>query len=431
MANAKQKYELQDAQSTVIPVSAIINGSFVLNEASVDTNPIDPTSDAATQQTALEAASTIGSGNTLVTPQTNGALVEFVSGKANTAMATMTQTSSTLLATANTIAVTNLQNGSAGTSATASNNVYQVASTPSTETVGDATLDLGGAVGGTFNLDSGASAISVDVAILLSTGVSYMQAKYDTFFGAGGVTFTDNGDGTYDMSFPATGLGIETWNTLGNVDDSTIGGTGVVYTQTTPPSMFSVGAQQIDHCTFSGTPSDGAMNFDSQSLVWDTDASTLTLDNGGTASGVPSSGLIVTTYPDYGTYTPVAVDGGTLVFGAQPQIVSVANSDVPTQGNEVFTIDGTPTTEAFNVSAATLAADILTATSIAWGVTGSGTIGSPWLLTAPTNAANVTFTVVEDLVTPAPLLKAVNAIISIIQVGSGSSNSSGSFLYLF
>lgn len=98
----------------------------------------------------------------------------------------------------------------------------------------------------------------------------------------------------------------------------------------------------------------------------------------------------------------------------QPQIVSVANTDVPTQGNEVFTIDGgSPITVAFDIAAA----DLITATG--WGVTGSGTTDDPWLLSAPSNAANVTFTVVDDS-GGSPLQKTLDAVISVVQVGTGA-----------
>jgi hypothetical protein len=370
---------------------------------------------AADVQTALELDPDIGPGNVAVSKATvSGAdvyTITFQGSLANTNIAQL-KVSSSLKQDASTIAVSNSQSGAADVPVTPTNAVYTTA-VAAVDWID--TLDLGGATSGIFRIedDNGTGDwISIDFSQspwLSGIATADLQgAFYGHGGGFAGTTLAGPDGGPWTLTRPDIGHGFIITSNSTNAAPS---GPSITITQT-----GNGGISQVDHCTFSGTATGGAMTYDGNPVTYGQDITAAMGPPTGVSSfsGSPASGLIVTTWAGYGSHTPITVEANTLMIVGQPQIVSISLTDTPTEGTLTVTLDGVTSAE-FNWNDSTPAAIT--------GFTGGGSAGA-WTYTADVNAANVTKSASEGAT---PLRKALTAEIVTIQDGGAAAAANVAF----
>lgn len=427
MANEIQKMWENNATVKI----AAVGGTFTLTLDAETTPDIDWNALVADIQAALEAFAAIGAGNVVVTETLDGSsnriglTFTFQGALANTNVDAMTVNSS-LLQTANTIAVYSdgthgSQVGAADVPVTPTLTTTMTAVAPAQEIqviTFDAIPDSGDLVVNGQTVANGPNMSSGDITTVIGLGSTLNQNLQS-------VTGT-TGQGPFTITWGAG---------TGNISDSLLDFTGTTLTSNGAPVNVTVSTSQQgavaeyqqDTLTTSAVPTDGIFNYNLSgtgvTIPASATAATIQTQLRGlgsttsnfTVSGDYTGGFLITFNDTQGTdggyhVWTTSLDSNTLKIAGQPQIVSEALSDSPTQGNRILTINGgSPITEAYNASTGTLATDT------GWGVTGSGTTGSPFLYTAPSNAANVTFVSVED--GSALLLKDLPATIVTIQDG--------------
>lgn len=391
------------SQASPVPNGNAEAGAYTLYGFSADATGSLAYNDINTAiQTALEALTSIGSGNVAVSTETNGFTIEFQGSLANTNVNGISQASNSLKQKADTISVTNTQNGAADQSVTPSNSTTTSAVSPVDEVQ---QVSLGGATTGTFDLNGTTGA---QVSTLDTSGI---QAACNSIWGSGNTTVADIGSGNFSVTFQSAlgGTNVGEMSVSNNATD----GSPSVSTTTSGVA----GVHQQDTCSFSpGSATGGAMTFDGQSLAYNVNASGLSI-SGATASGTPESGTITTTWSDYSFHSPVMVSSNTLQINGQPQIVRVQCTDSPTEGQVNATFNG-------NTSFWDYSASSPTAPS---GFTLTSGAANDWTFTASANASNVTCTA-DDSGTA--LRKDLPIEIVTVQEGSGGGGgSTGAGLY--
>lgn len=209
MANEIQRFYF-GSQASPVAQSALISGSFRLfglggTNASQYINYNDDTA-AVTAAVENWDGSAVGSGNVTVTdPSGNGFQMEFIGALANTPIDEFAVGNNTLRINADTISVSIVDFGSNGSAE------YHE-------------ISLNGASSGTFDLswNGGSTTYSVDVG---GSPLTDIQAAYDTNYGSGAFTITDNGGGVYGAtsSTPTSSSG----NTPPTLHNDTTNGSGI------------------------------------------------------------------------------------------------------------------------------------------------------------------------------------------------------------
>lgn len=169
-----------DSESAPVASGDVEAGTYDLTFDAQTTSSINYNDSAATIQAALEALSSIGSGNVAVALTANGYTVEFQGALADTNVGDLTAGNITLKQKADTVSATTTTNGEAG--------VAEVH-----------TISMGGATTGTFVLTNGFA--SPEVSTLDTAGIS---AAYDAMYGPG-VSISDIGGGNFTATFPTEG----------------------------------------------------------------------------------------------------------------------------------------------------------------------------------------------------------------------------------
>jgi len=325
MANEIQRIYFGSQASPVL-TSDIESGTFTLEFNGYATSPLNYNDSAATILTALEALSSVGSGNASVTLESDGFTVEFTGSLANTNVNSLSCTNiSSLAIDASNISITNTQTGVVDVTTSVSNSLSVNSQTPLNEIQ---QIILIGATTGTFDLNGNSTyaTITVDASI-----VSNIQAACDSIWGSGNSSVSDIGSGTYNITFQGSYAAVDVenmWITNNTTD-------GSPYTNSANSGVG--GLNQQDVCTFGNTPTSGSMIIDGQYLGYNTDASTLSI-YGATLSGTPASGSITTTWSDYNSHTPLTMSQNDLRIAGQPQIVSVVLTENPNSGTLNVTI---------------------------------------------------------------------------------------------
>ena len=228
-------------------------GQLVIAISGIDSNAINFNDGLAEIETAIEAITGIGAGNTSVTLNTGDFTVEFVNSLVNTNIPEATVTSCSLAYPADTISFTEVIPGQQ----------------PENESQ---KIDLGGATTGTFELD-----FNGNLATVLTLDFAGVGAALDSIIGSGWYILTDNMDGTFNVEFSGA---YEYSNVVEMfVSNNTTDGSPVV---TTNSDGITPSWQQLQ-LTLPDTPTEGTI--------------TITLD------GVPSAAFPVTT-DDIQIYMP-------------------------------------------------------------------------------------------------------------------------------
>lgn len=363
---------MNEIQELPLDFAAVEAGSVIYGYDGDNFDSFAFDADEATIQAALDSHP-LGPGTFVVTKLSDRIRVEFGGSLANTDVSAIYLSSSTLKQKADTLSVSNTQNGVADAPVTPSNTITTAAVSPSNEFQ---FLNLNGAATGAFDLNGNST--SATVVTLDQAGI---LAAVESIWGSGNVGVSDYGGGNFGVEFQG-GLAATNIPEMTITNDTTDGG-GVQIS-----SLDGVpGVHQQDTCTFDATPTSGAMIFDGNPLIYNINAADLIL-SGKTASGTPASGSIVTTWNDYDPHTPVSVSGDTLTATGQPQIVLIETEDSPSEGGLTVTLDSSTSGEFFVTAPSPGEITLWTA---------GGSAGA-WTYTAQSNASNVSASATE--VTP-------------------------------
>jgi hypothetical protein len=275
---------------------------------------------------------------------------------------------------------------------------------------GTYTLSFGGYT--TSDLDYNANAATVQTALEGLTSI-----------GSGNVGVTGNSNGftiTFQGALADTDVGAltctpslkqkadtvsVTTTTNGAVDTYSAPSTGDSFTDGNDDLVF---AQQV--ITFTPSPTQGSWTFDGNSRAWNEDFSG-SPPSGWMVSGIPGSGSVtITKTTSTSGQSPFSYSVGTLEYlsasGAY-QVVNVALTDGPTEGNLNVTLDGS-TSNDFTVGASAQ-------TITGWTEGGTG----PWTYTRNTFASNVSTSGAEG---STPLRKSCTVTITVEQEGTSIPN---------
>lgn len=382
------------AFGTIASPVAAEDGTYLLIFDGETTTDIAFNDDAAAIQAELESLPNIGSGNVDVTESAGVFSIEFQGALANTNVAQITASSS-LKQDASGISCINSQNGIADVSVTPGNNTNTGGVSPVNEVQ-------------VINTNNSSGFVDLEGQTVLLTGVSddsaAIQTACDAAFGSGNTAVTGSST-PYTITFQGS-LAATPMSLIGVTND--MSAPGGVNAGTTTEGV--AGVHQVDHVTFSGTATAGAMLLNGQSLAFNADASTLSFPSpmGTSASGTPASGLITITWGDYSSNSPHLVSADTLVVVGQPQIVATSLTQGATEGTLNVTLGGSATSD-FNTT------DSSPATISGW--TAGGAPGS-WTHTSTTNATNASIAAAEG---SSPLRKTLSIQTDTLTEGVGGS----------
>jgi hypothetical protein len=185
-----------NSQASPIALANWEDGTFTLTFSGDTTSSLAYNASAATIQTALEGLASIGSGNVVVTATADGFTAEFQGSLANTDVGALTCTPS-LKQKADTISVTNTQNGTADAGVTPSNST----TTSAVAAVDEVQLvNLGSASTGTFDLNGNSTSATVN-----SLDTSGVQTACDAIWGTGNTSVS--GSGPFTVGFQGSFAG--------------------------------------------------------------------------------------------------------------------------------------------------------------------------------------------------------------------------------
>ena len=225
MAN-EIKEAIFGSQASPVASGNVEAGAYDLTFDAQTTTSLNYNDSYATIQAALEALSSIGSGNVGVTGTATGYAVEFQGALANTDVGALTAGNITLKQKADTVSVSTTTNGAA-----AVNEVQQ--------------LNLGGATTGTF--DVGGVTIDVTSGSLQSD----LQSAWATALLGGTWTATDQGGGVWNL----TEAGYSNWGEPSLSNNATDGSPSISTITNGAAEVF-----QIVAVTLPDSPTEGTLN---------------------------------------------------------------------------------------------------------------------------------------------------------------------------
>lgn len=359
MANEIQRLYWGSQASPIVNAN-IEDGTYTLTLDAETTVSINYNGSQNDIQNALYDLVAIGTNNISATQEVDGWTLEFIGAAADTNFSQLSASSS-LKQKADGVSFSNTQSGVADVAITANNNITTSAVSPVDEVQN---ITVGSNAG---NFDLNGTTVTV-TGIGSDSGA--IQAACDSVFGYGNTSVT--GADPYTITFQGS-LAATDISQISITNDFT--SPGGVSSGTITDGV--AGVHQQETCTFSGTPTAGAMDYGGYSLPYNTDASSAGL-SGVSSSGTPDSGTIITTWSDYDSHTAIPVSSNTLQIPGQPQIILVELTDSPTEGQLIITIDGNNSSN-FNYNDSTPGAIT--------GWSGMGSAGN-WTYTNTINAAD-------------------------------------------
>jgi hypothetical protein len=327
MANEIQRLYF-GSQSSPISSSSLEVGTYTLTFNNETTSSLEYSDNNSAIQTAMEALTSIGAGNITVTTESDGFTFEFINDLANQNLPLITlNTSLDFKQAADTISVSNIQNGVAPTYISGTYTNTDISAVSPVDEI--QIIHLSGATTGTFDLTYSDNSTTATVYSLDASGV---QSAVSSLLGMD-FFFTDLGGGDYKIEFfGANGGNKSGLYVSSNSTDS--------YPWVEVTQDGAEGVSQVDAITFTGSVNGGYMYLDGQYLDYSSDASGLSI-SGATASGTPASGIIYIYWSDYSNHGPLSTDGSNLIetSGAY-QILSVSLTDNPDEGSIDVVLNG-------------------------------------------------------------------------------------------